>query len=593
MKPRLHIKNVSLLTFLLVVFSLGQTWGFEYQGYHWPPPNPMGEPYLINPNCADPAAENPDDQIIAIRDGGARAWMNEGNANFTFTYGGTTTKPLPDDGVVSSYNGSNEIMFVQDPAYHYFVDHNNTVAVVFYWYWTSTREIFECDMAFHDVKYTFNGVGQPTSQEHDIWNLATHEFGHFLNLKDLYTGADIEKTMYGWVSKGETKKRDLHQDDIDGIQYIYGQTSNSNPTLTAGYVSPDSGYLDTEFSYYVDYYDANGDAPTTAQVYIDEVPYTMSLHSGIASDGTYRYQTALPDPGIYDYYFYFQEANGGHDREPVLWTNPGPTVENRAPALSNGYVTPTEGSLDDTFDFYVTHFDDQDTPSVADIYVDGVPYAMELISGSPSNGTYHYQTGFSERGVHTFFFYFEDDFGLSARLPIFGTLSLTVINREPTLSEGYVIPTVGTPEDTFDFYVAYSDPDEDTPSVADVYIDYAPHAMELDSGSASNGRYHYQTGFAETGEHQFYFYFEDGFGGAGRFPASDSLSLIVFKYGDVNADGEIGPADVVYLINYFFRNGDPPDPLPAGDCNCNGSIDPGDVIYLLNYLFRGWPPPSC
>jgi len=89
--------------------------GFDYDGKHWPGPNPMGEPYLVNPNCADSQAGTTDDQIIAIRDGAARAWMNEGNANFTFTYGGTTTKQYPDDGVVGDYNGFNEIMFVQDP----------------------------------------------------------------------------------------------------------------------------------------------------------------------------------------------------------------------------------------------------------------------------------------------------------------------------------------------------------------------------------------------------------------------------------------------------------------------------------------------
>jgi hypothetical protein len=47
------------------------------------------------------------------------------------------------------------------------------------------------------------------------------------------------------------------------------------------------------------------------------------------------------------------------------------------------------------------------------------------------------------------------------------------------------------------------------------------------------------------------------------------------------------------MINYFFRNGFPPDPLASGDANCDGVVDPGDIVYLLNYLFRGWPAPSC
>jgi parallel beta-helix repeat protein len=64
-------------------------------------------------------------------------------------------------------------------------------------------------------------------------------------------------------------------------------------------------------------------------------------------------------------------------------------------------------------------------------------------------------------------------------------------------------------------------------------------------------------------------------------------------YGDANADGAVDPADVVYLINYLFRNGSPPDPIEAGDANCDGVVDPADVVYLINYLFRNGPPPGC
>ncbi|MCK4404449.1 MAG: dockerin type I repeat-containing protein [candidate division Zixibacteria bacterium] len=66
-----------------------------------------------------------------------------------------------------------------------------------------------------------------------------------------------------------------------------------------------------------------------------------------------------------------------------------------------------------------------------------------------------------------------------------------------------------------------------------------------------------------------------------------------FICGDANGDGVIELGDVVYLINYVFRNGDPPDPIEAGDCNCNGIVDIGDVVYLINYLYRGGDPPSC
>jgi hypothetical protein len=64
-----------------------------------------------------------------------------------------------------------------------------------------------------------------------------------------------------------------------------------------------------------------------------------------------------------------------------------------------------------------------------------------------------------------------------------------------------------------------------------------------------------------------------------------------FVCGDANGDGEVTPGDVVYLINYLFRDGSAPSPWEAGDVNSDGVVEPGDVVYLINYLFRNGPPP--
>ena len=68
--------------------------------------------------------------------------------------------------------------------------------------------------------------------------------------------------------------------------------------------------------------------------------------------------------------------------------------------------------------------------------------------------------------------------------------------------------------------------------------------------------------------------------------------------GDANGDSTVNIADAVYLINYLFIEGPPPDPLGAGDANCDGTthepkIDIADVVYLINYLFINGPPPCC
>jgi uncharacterized delta-60 repeat protein len=72
-----------------------------------------------------------------------------------------------------------------------------------------------------------------------------------------------------------------------------------------------------------------------------------------------------------------------------------------------------------------------------------------------------------------------------------------------------------------------------------------------------------------------------------------TIKYVQVTLGDANGDGVVDVGDVVWLINYLYKNGPPPVPLEAGDANGDDSVDVGDVIYLINYLFKGGPPPSC
>lgn len=57
---------------------------------------------------------------------------------------------------------------------------------------------------------------------YDAQNILTHELGHTVGLDDVYTGEFVNNTMYGYGSKGETKKDTLTTGDIGGAQAIYG-----------------------------------------------------------------------------------------------------------------------------------------------------------------------------------------------------------------------------------------------------------------------------------------------------------------------------------------------------------------------------------
>jgi hypothetical protein len=62
--------------------------------------------------------------------------------------------------------------------------------------------------------------------------------------------------------------------------------------------------------------------------------------------------------------------------------------------------------------------------------------------------------------------------------------------------------------------------------------------------------------------------------------------------GDVNLDEIIDINDVVYLINYLYKNGPVPDPLRFADPTADCTVDVSDVLFLINYLFRSGPAPG-
>jgi hypothetical protein len=68
------------------------------------------------------------------------------------------------------------------------------------------------------------------------------------------------------------------------------------------------------------------------------------------------------------------------------------------------------------------------------------------------------------------------------------------------------------------------------------------------------------------------------------------LSFCGLYRGDVNQDGILDIADVVYMINYLYKSGPPPLPFPdQGDVNHDKVTDVSDIVYLLNFLFKSGP----
>ena len=70
-------------------------------------------------------------------------------------------------------------------------------------------------------------------------------------------------------------------------------------------------------------------------------------------------------------------------------------------------------------------------------------------------------------------------------------------------------------------------------------------------------------------------------------------ALVAVARGDANNDGNIEVGDAVYMINYIFKGGPPPQPhMLMGDFNCDGTTNVGDVVSTVSYVFRGGPAPE-
>ncbi len=74
-------------------------------------------------------------------------------------------------------------------------------------------------------------------------------------------------------------------------------------------------------------------------------------------------------------------------------------------------------------------------------------------------------------------------------------------------------------------------------------------------------------------------------------PINISLDPASYVGGDVNLSGTVDIDDIVYLIEFVFRDGAAPSPYLSGDVDGSDSIDIDDIVYLVNYVFNGGPPP--
>ena len=309
---------------------------YELCGYSWAyQANPMGEDIKINANCADSSAGTAEEQRTQILNG-ANAWNNAG-AEFAFTYGGTSTQTA-----VGS-NGTNLIYFDTTPP-----DGGGYIAATYIWH--NGANVTENDMVFNDAEYTWwNGSGTCFNKM-DIWNIATHEFGHYLCLADLYGGSDSAKTMYGYGDYCDTHARDLHQDDVNGIIAIYGSGGST------GYCAATSN--STSYEYISRFQLGTINNSTSSSGYADYTAISTNLDIGTGYTATVTIGTAYSSDigGLWIDWNHDEDFGDSGETITTGWSGSGPYSVT---------ITPPAGALTGTTRLRVRIQDGDYDPSLS------------------------------------------------------------------------------------------------------------------------------------------------------------------------------------------------------------------------------------
>lgn len=178
---------------------------FGNWGTHW---DKLSVPYRFNGSST---------QLAAVQ-AAANAWNNAGSS-FRFTYAGACTSTSP---VV---NGYNDVAFadLEEGVIAQASSSRDMISGT----WPFHLHNKECDLTFNTDYQWGDGAANPAMM--DITTIGVHEYGHWLNLTDLYCDNDKPKCMYGYGSEGEVK-RNLTAGDKAGILFLYPAVAVSAPT---------------------------------------------------------------------------------------------------------------------------------------------------------------------------------------------------------------------------------------------------------------------------------------------------------------------------------------------------------------------------
>jgi agmatine/peptidylarginine deiminase len=315
------------------------------------------------------------------------------------------------------------------------------------------------------------------------------------------------------------------------------------------------------------YYSVNEGAYVSAALIYTGSPFTYAGYIpavGPGSEVSYFVKTA--------------DASGRVETHPFIG-EPGAhhyriTAPNQAPALDE--IGPQVVDEDENLNFTVSATDPDGTNS--SLTAENMPLHATFDDNGDGTGIFDFNPDKTQSGIYSVRFIAFD-----------GSLADTML-VEITVNDVNLPPSIVAPDTLlcrtdswFAYYPVVVDPDDTTHAIS--YTGYPMWLSELADSLVG-------TAPSQREIDDFRVIVTDG----ATFDSADVV-VVVYQCGD--ADGSAGdPAvdidDVVYLINYIFAGGTPPDPIEAADVDCSGGsvpVDIDDVVYLITFIFSSGPAP--
>jgi len=243
-----RIAAMALGVFLLAV----EAFAWEIQTTNKGVPAWRPTPGHVKPSPGNPPAPLEINHDLRTAPDGAGELLKEAMETWNAVEGATVT--IEDAGETScaggpscKNDGYNSVTWVSDADNWPWTSY---VLAMTYWvspnYDGDTGEVTETDMQINGVNIWWSTKGFPAAGETDLLSVLVHELGHMCMLADLYDPRYAHSTMFGTIRPGSVRAASLHEDDENGLRFLYPETEGDIPAprVTGFKVSGDSQFRD-------------------------------------------------------------------------------------------------------------------------------------------------------------------------------------------------------------------------------------------------------------------------------------------------------------------------------------------------------------